>query len=209
MRIEVGTGEHKKNFTIHKQLLSEKAPVFDKMFNGGFQEAETKTASLPEDETYAFEGFVEWLYRGTIPTVAIHEMIELLGVSHFASKYLLNELQDRALTKFIQMTTLHKLLPQLQHIAKYCALTTETSKLRLYLVRTAAWIILNFGESETSGSWSTVQFGEIFKEDPILMVDVLKAIRGTGQLNQKFTDPKAAPKCDYHQHEKVDACPYD
>jgi hypothetical protein len=45
VKIEVGTGDNRREFLIHKKLLSEKVAVFDKLFNGGFMEAVTQSTN--------------------------------------------------------------------------------------------------------------------------------------------------------------------
>lgn len=118
VRIEVGSDLNKKEFLIHKKLLSVKAPVFGKMFNGGFKEAETNCATLPKDDLKAFKSFVEWLYRETIRTIRLDvpedddsQSSEMFKLYLFASKYLLIELADRSLTGYIRYEIIKNIIP--------------------------------------------------------------------------------------------------
>ena len=66
VNIEVGTEDNKALFTIHRKVLCSKIPFFDKMFNGGFEEAKTQCATLPEDDPSGFHLLVGWVYTGSI-----------------------------------------------------------------------------------------------------------------------------------------------
>ncbi|KAG4430680.1 hypothetical protein IFR05_013832 [Cadophora sp. M221] len=61
VKISVSEGSRKQDFHIHKSLLCQKAPVFDRMFNGNFTEGEAGEATLPEDNPKAFDMFASWL----------------------------------------------------------------------------------------------------------------------------------------------------
>jgi hypothetical protein len=61
----VGAG--KKKFALHKKLACREAPYFDKMFNGNFEEAKTRECYLQEEEAFAFEVFVSYIYAGRFP----------------------------------------------------------------------------------------------------------------------------------------------
>lgn len=61
----VGTDEQK--FIAYKDVLCNKVPYFDKMFNGGFEEANTLIARFPEDDPKPFDLMLGWVYEGTLP----------------------------------------------------------------------------------------------------------------------------------------------
>lgn len=60
-------GSKRKIFQVHKALVCQSAPFFEKAFNGPFQEGQEGVMHLPEDNTESFSMFVHWLYRSTIP----------------------------------------------------------------------------------------------------------------------------------------------
>ncbi|PVH82574.1 hypothetical protein DL98DRAFT_586179 [Cadophora sp. DSE1049] len=97
--VTVDVGGNGKTFKVHKNLLCDKVPVFAAMFNGGFQEASTGLARLPEDDEKAFEYFLGWLYRGTLDIVEnCYQFFNLYG---FAEKYNLEELMDLTMDALI------------------------------------------------------------------------------------------------------------
>ncbi|TGO61824.1 hypothetical protein BCON_0024g00240 [Botryotinia convoluta] len=52
--IHVGKDEGSGHFQLHKSILCEKVPYFEKTFNGNFVEGATNSATLPEDDPEAF-----------------------------------------------------------------------------------------------------------------------------------------------------------
>ena len=65
--VTVDVGPERKACLLSKQLLCSRSDFFDKALNGPFIEATSNTLKLPEDRTAAFDGFVEWLYRNSVP----------------------------------------------------------------------------------------------------------------------------------------------
>jgi hypothetical protein len=65
---------------VHKKLVCRKAPYFDKMFNGNFEEAKTQSCSLKEEDAFTFEVFVSYIYTGHFPE-------DVKAVSGIASVY--------------------------------------------------------------------------------------------------------------------------
>jgi hypothetical protein len=68
--VDLYIGPNKVHFCVHKELLCDKIPYFDKMFRGHF-EATMNSATFPEDTPESFDLLVEWVYSGSIrPLVA-------------------------------------------------------------------------------------------------------------------------------------------
>jgi hypothetical protein len=215
VKIDVGTGLNKKPFWIHKTLLSEKAPVFGRMFNGGFIEAETNYASLPEDDPMAFEAFVEWLYRGTIKTIRLDlpknedaQGFEIFAIYVLASKYLLTELADRSLSGYVKYINAKQFIPGPGVLASMYTKSPPYSKARQLAAELAAYTLLKFPSTNNNDSWSSDRFCDVFNTDVDFMFDVLSAMRQ--QPGQEQTDPRIsyASICAYHQHAGVKICPY-
>jgi hypothetical protein len=53
-------------FKVHKKILCQKIPYFDKMFNGGWRETGTQSANRPDDNPMAFKLLLGWVYVGKI-----------------------------------------------------------------------------------------------------------------------------------------------
>jgi hypothetical protein len=78
--VTIIVGAEKKKFVLHKRLVCRKAPYFDKMFNGNFEEAKTQDCCLQEEEAFTFEVFVFYIYTGRFPE-------DVKAVSGIASVY--------------------------------------------------------------------------------------------------------------------------
>ena len=65
--VSIFVGSEEKKFVLHKLLLCKEAPYFNKMFNGNFDEANTQECYLKDEEPYAFELFVYYIYANRFP----------------------------------------------------------------------------------------------------------------------------------------------
>jgi hypothetical protein len=64
--VDLYIGPDKVHFSVHKELLCNKIPYFDKMFKGQFEEGAINSATFPEDAPDSFDLLVEWVYSGSI-----------------------------------------------------------------------------------------------------------------------------------------------
>lgn len=67
--VTLKVGKNKKAFAVHKKLLCEKIPYFEKMFQGLWIEASGNIATFPEDEVECFDVLIGWLYSGALRLV--------------------------------------------------------------------------------------------------------------------------------------------
>lgn len=63
--VVLNVGPHKTHFDVHKRQLCEFSPFFEAAFNGDFRE-QAGSMDLVEDDVYAFEHFVRWLYERNV-----------------------------------------------------------------------------------------------------------------------------------------------
>jgi BTB/POZ domain len=86
-------------FKVHKKILCQKIPYFDKMFNEGWTETGTQSATLPDDDPKAFKLLVGWVYGGKIEVPADAEgPIDIyIGLFAMANKFALSRLADEAI----------------------------------------------------------------------------------------------------------------
>jgi hypothetical protein len=76
--VTIIVGAEKKKFLLHKKLVCREAPYFDRIFNGNFEEAKTQDYCLREEEAFAFEVFVFYIYNGHFP----QDVKAVTGISH-------------------------------------------------------------------------------------------------------------------------------
>lgn len=184
-------GEEKKQFSIHKNLLCTKAPVFKAMFDGGFKEASKGLAHLPEDSPVAVGLFQEWLYRGFLSQLdikrplkrrrdeATHTLYNLcmdresgwIQVYGFAEKYCIDALMDESLTSIRKYGTKNFTILSWKAMLDGYKVTREGSRLRLYIIRNVSYLLL---EQERT---STPAFQKALKDCPDLLDDLISNIR--------------------------------
>lgn len=58
----VQVGPDAKQFCVHKDLICARSPFFQAALSNSWKEASERTVSLPEDDTKAFELYLNWLY---------------------------------------------------------------------------------------------------------------------------------------------------
>ncbi|KAL5316642.1 hypothetical protein ACEPPN_015691 [Leptodophora sp. 'Broadleaf-Isolate-01'] len=209
VKISVGEGSKKQEFHIHKRLLCQKAPVFDRMFSGNFAEGQIGEALLPEDDPKAFDMFASWLYRSTVKDLG-HEPGDFIDLFAFAEKYGIVCLMDSTMDSFIGFLIKKKTRPGINHFPRAYARTHYGSKLRLFLSRIWAYGVLNEDDNGKWASSTLVPTGEKAQE---ILIDGMTQLRGLNQSKSRngkklLENPKLAPLCDYHQHGKDEVCPY-
>jgi hypothetical protein len=142
MTIEVGADTKKEIFQVHKDLLCQKAPFFDKMFNGEFREGQIQTAQLPEDDPMIFKIFLAWVYQGAL---GVDDYLQTDNDSShsevftFAEKYCITDLADTVIDSYCTFLADRGVLPNLKYMEKVCKLVYADSKLNLFFTRIMAF----------------------------------------------------------------------
>jgi hypothetical protein len=144
-----------KHLVVHKDLLTKKSEVFDRMFNGGFKEATTKSATFPDDDPEAFEKLIEWLYTGRFMTISSNsgQSRVLFDMALLASKYSIWELLDRATTGYVKCMKLWNYLPAPHEIRAAYEKFPPESKMKLFMARCVAWLILKTPNDYSDSIW--------------------------------------------------------
>lgn len=176
------------------------------MFTGGFSEATTQSATLPENDPAAFELFLGWIYRGVIDEARFCDhLISLFGL---AEKYDLVALMDKTMDTIASRLYSDNLVfgpAQLEYIYSR---TCEQSELRLFAARMYAWRILvqpDIGAAETA---TMLPKGPHLNDILIDSQKLMRNLKPKGPNHIIFFDPRTAPPCHYHQHGKSEKCPY-
>lgn len=97
--VTVYVGKARKEYIIHEKVICDVADYFSKAFTGAFKERE-RIIHLPEEDTEAFGLFVDWLYKGIVPSIASQQHLErLFKLYIFAEKLCLDELANNTIDK--------------------------------------------------------------------------------------------------------------
>jgi hypothetical protein len=141
----VGTGEQQEKFVLHKKLLCSKAPVFGKMFNSGFQESLSQSATLPEDNPKAFALFVDWVYLNTLPVLPVAKTPKVVPTSFpalfaFSEKYCIVQLCDNIMDTIVQLGKQGNTEAGCFMMEDGYRKTRPGSRLRLYILRSYVYL---------------------------------------------------------------------
>jgi hypothetical protein len=208
----VGTGEQQEKFVLHKKLLCSKAPVFGKMFNSGFQESLSQSATLPEDDPKVFALFVDWVYLNTLPVLPVAKTPKVFPTSFtalfaFSEKYCIVQLCDNTMDTIVQVGKQGNMEAGCFMMEDGYRKTRPGSRLRLYLLR--SYVYLTKVNSPVL-PWPPEKFYMVALRCNELLFNFFAETTSDRDSKKKTTarSPNAFPRCDYHQHGKDQECPY-
>lgn len=225
--VEVLVGPKRKKFPIHKKLLCNASDFFSKAFNGGFQEAKDGSMNLPVDDPTAFELFIDWLYRSSLPSLREFEGRKTLyNLYFFAEKLCLNDLANQTMDKIREN---HRrwlythVEAHFQLLGDVYSNTLADSPLRTFIIMIAVyefyWVkdtVQLEGENGTKpkgalGSNRLRKLLDICKNDPDLFDDYLTHSQRFNDTNRPRDPSNSASNgfygdCYFHRHGKGEIC---
>ncbi|TVY15019.1 hypothetical protein LARI1_G006903 [Lachnellula arida] len=210
VNIYVGEGDDKEHFHVHKELLCNKIPYFEKMFKGGFQEATTNEARFSEDNPESFGLLLGWVYEGSLPPLKIapKEGEENFNLSWncaklyaLCDKLCIPELMDQVMDAYLQRHRDNHTTPSESSMEHIYSIMGSGSFLRRYIAYTCAFVIPSGIEDE----WKIEELAELMATVPDLARDVTRITRET---RGKVVDPRKLPNCNFHTHQKDIPCPW-
>lgn len=161
VNIAVGPEATAKMFAVHKALLCSQSPVFQKMFNGGFKEGITQSATLPEDVPGIFEMFLTWLYRGKIEWVGAMKS-QVSDLVLFADKYQIIPLMDQSIDAFILQSKALNLGLTPTGMIRIYANTSQGCKMRLLAARCFVHRTVGF-KQDVNTTWTNANMEKAAK----------------------------------------------
>lgn len=159
-------GPKKTRFDVHKRQLCELSPFFNAAFNGKFQE-KAGTMNLVEDNLYAFEHFVRWIYERNvdIPLEGKNDetlkarMRDLIDVYILADKYDIPALKNSIMEILFDAVKIGSdkalqclRLPKLRDMEHIFANTGRGSTLRKFVTACNTWFVSRQWYTEDTGS---------------------------------------------------------
>lgn len=200
-------GTPSKKYRLHKNLLCHHSTFFDATFNGEFKEWKDGELRLPEDEVRAFDTFVNWLYRGSLPPHGPHRSpdsaLDDLSLYAMAEKWFIPTLQDAVCDQF-----------RTRYIGDVCPLpyffdhlyseTSPSCKLRQYFVK-------KFVMYASSAQKEPARVTKALEQNADFALDVAKETFSSLNLGgfgsqQIFKNPENLPLCDFHAHGMEKPC---
>ncbi|KAK7892749.1 hypothetical protein LTR67_006986 [Exophiala xenobiotica] len=96
--VNVLVGKKRSVFKLHRHVLMEKSPFFQKCLTSGMVEQQTNEVNLPEDSSRAFEYVVRWVYSTSIIGAEAgrerYDIITRMRAWMLADKYCMPDLQN-------------------------------------------------------------------------------------------------------------------
>lgn len=209
--VDIFVGPEKQLFRLHKQVLCERVPYFDKMFNGGFKEAKEGRATLPEDTVDAFDLLVGWVYSGDVRPLVQVDCTEKCKMCtnwdapvayELASKLCLPELMNRVMDEYINLQQRSLLFPSIQCMDVVYKLTPQGCGFRKYISHMLHFVLVNPSLGE---NWSVKDLYELTKSNEELGRDLLWLVRNHPRLFPVY-DPTKVPRCLFHEHLVHEPC---
>lgn len=213
--IDLYVGPEEKLFRIHRGILCDKVPYFQKMFSSGFIEGQEGQAFFPEDDPEAFDLLNGWVYFGTLrpfkftlhpPPASPSCNWDMVQLYCLADKFCLPELMDRIVDANSAECRSSNISPSFRHVKKAYMKTPMGSTLRKYMCYSMVHIFTALREESTFGIWDTQAFVEMMNTHGDFAIDFLSLLRSQS-VGVAPTDPRKLPKCHFHCHGANEPCP--
>ncbi|QSZ31399.1 hypothetical protein DSL72_000964 [Monilinia vaccinii-corymbosi] len=209
--VDIYVGEEKEHFRIHRSILCNKVPYFQKMFSIGFVEGSELKAYLPEDDPEDFDVFAGWVYFGTLRALQDDETREEnwrpINLYILADKFCLPELMDQVIDAYLDELQNNRFLPDIDEIEMAYELTPTGSTLRRFMCAAMHYIFAALRTAEkASNDWPSMDVAALMKSHQDFTVDFLNMMR-TQPAGVAPEDPRWLPKCEFHCHGKDEPCP--
>jgi hypothetical protein len=187
---------------IHKDLLVEKSPYFEKCLKPNVTEGETLEVRLEEDRVLGFDRFVAWIYGGTVALIEPGAGSKCRRSAAEAwvlrYKWCMLEFQNRILDIFKdhhKETTVAA--TDLQYI---CELGLGDSKLSAYLFDQLASDLIHEREIQFAPAypWHRDSLTALARKRPDVAVKLIEAVTDWCLANAE--PPYDEEECKYHVH---------
>ncbi|CZR67135.1 uncharacterized protein PAC_17034 [Phialocephala subalpina] len=212
--INVGRGNVKIHFRVHKTLLCAKVLYFEKMFKSGFKEATDNKVSMPEDDPKAFDLLMLWVYTGNLPPF---EWVlkpptnlgnfDALTLYALADKMCLENVMDLIATSYIEAFRVQGALPRAEYLGSLYTKLPEHTALRKYASYSLHYIL--HGPPQTPENvkiWPADKLNDTMAKHPTLTLEYVQLVQKLPH-GQAVPDPRLLPPRTFHQHAADALCP--
>jgi BTB/POZ domain len=224
--VTIHVGGKRKAFTVHKKLICARSEYFAKVFNGGFKEAEG-VMHLPEDDSTAFDLFINYVYQDQLPPFPIDKFpatpiddddyIEraLFPLFCLAEKFCMNVLANRVMDAIQDIQNEYEALSSLDLMRKAYTKTHSNSKIRIYCVLTSLYLVAR--GTPSVNKQHVMEVADLARSLPDFAYDFVKyQWTYRKELSRKETadvqirdDVGGFGRCFLHMHAKEEVCHLD
>lgn len=206
--VNIFVGPKRKRYHVHKDLLCDRSEYFRAMFQGGYQETQTKEVFLVDEDASAMELFVTWIYGTTLRGPAdSNESSAYLGLLVLSMKFLIEQLHNECVD-LIRAYFRDGCKPVWAKHVKYVYDNLNDQKLRHFLIRRVAKETILLGLLPTIGlNTQTLpwEFQLLARAGGDCAVDLATFLAlGLEYLNQ--CEDTRNYNCAYHRHASTEKC---
>jgi hypothetical protein len=208
--IELIVGPEEKLFRVHKNILCENIPYFDKMFNSNFKEGQELKASFPEDTSESFDVLLGWVYFGKIRRISSKDepktvLWNAFNVYSLGDKLCIEEFMDSVIDVYITWLATNGLLLGPEQISDGFDETPVGSPFQRFLSHMLHYTITTYRSLNLSRLFSISDMDEVLGSNHELRLALLTRI-----MSQRSGVPVETPirskKCNFHHHTEKEPC---
>ncbi|KAK5717561.1 hypothetical protein LTR17_016004 [Elasticomyces elasticus] len=206
--IRVLVGPSKKEFVVHKDIITRRSPFFKAATSARWNG--TRPIELPDDKPKVFAEYLHCLYVGELqldqnvdpenPKLTLHLACDVFVVADKLGDLTSMNLIIDAIVAWSDMVSY---VPRVSDACYAYGVTTHGSQLRRLFVEYYMREAMISHVDTTTETGITEFYGDVIKE-------FMESKTGPGKMAQKVCDAYKSlvsfcPKCQFHQHN--DACP--
>lgn len=205
IQIEVGRGDSRRQWNIHRTLLIHHSEVLEDQLDGD----KSDRLELPDFDPAGFELLVKWMYQGKLDDVntvsgadqQYEHAVRCHKLYQLCDRFGMEQLKNVAIDQYRRGLHLSELVPDPNEINEIYRQSPHGSPWRMLMIQIAARQIM---DPQTDRDVST--YRDCFTDNPDFAIELVTAIReGTGGM--LLNDPtEGGNDCRYHDHEAGPNC---
>ncbi|KAB8301584.1 hypothetical protein EYC80_003426 [Monilinia laxa] len=209
--VDIYVGQTKEHFRIHRGILCDKVPYFQKMFASELTEGFELKAHFPGDDPKLFDLFAGWVYFGTLRALtsekgSARRSWDPVGLYSLADKFCLPKLMDQIIDTHINLCRDKNLMPNLSEVKTAYKLTPIGSPFRKFACASMHYLCSVCRQDRSSVLWPTGDLAIAMASHRDFAIDFLSMVR-TQAVGVAPQDPRQLPKCEFHCHKRDELCP--
>lgn len=203
--VDLYVGSAEKLFRVHKGILCNKVPYFDKMFRRSFQEGKSQTAIFPEDTVQSFDVLLGWVYYGKVRELkhgrensgSLVWNWDPADAYKLADKLCLTVFKDTIVDAYVKASKLNNVLPSISFMSHTLTKLEGSNQMRQFIEQTFRYVLSKNSSIELK-QWPIEALNSLLVEHPDFSHNILTLIRN----NVAVTDPRFMSTCHFHCHEE-------
>jgi hypothetical protein len=211
--VNIYVGSKQEKFCVHRRLLCEKSPYFERALNGSREIFAGVFRYQMEADNDAFAQLIEWLYKGTVtaPPARLPGAVVRVYIRGLINLYILAEgleikdLADDIVESLGSCYSLMGYLPSKDEIEMVFGVKKGASTLRRYMTAAYHFTLVACCHSANDGVYAptTEELWKLARDHEDLGKALFKGLRKDAPEPE---DPRSALICSYHNHDNQSPC---